>query len=72
MVNVAQQIQKSTTPRSSYLLDTNVVSEMMRPVPDQRVVSALHLAALDGIGIHADCVALPSRRQCESCINATS
>ena len=36
---------------AAYLLDTNIVSEMMRPEPDQRVVSALELAALDGIGI---------------------
>lgn len=36
---------------SAYLLDTNVVSEMMRPEPDQRVASAVELAALEGIGI---------------------
>ena len=36
---------------AAYLLDTNVVSEMMRPEPDQRVVIALQLAALNGVGI---------------------
>lgn len=36
---------------TAYLLDTNVVSEMMRPEPDWRVASAVQLAALDGIGI---------------------
>ena len=36
---------------TAYLLDTNVVSEMMRPEPDQRVVSAIELVALEGIGI---------------------
>ena len=36
---------------TAYLMDTNVVSEMMRPEPDQRVASAVQLAALDGIGI---------------------
>ena len=36
---------------TAYLLDTNVVSEMMRPEPDWRVSSAVQLAALDGIGI---------------------
>ena len=36
---------------AAYLLDTNVVSEMMRPKPDQRVANAIQLAALDGIGI---------------------
>ena len=36
---------------AAYLLDTNVVSEMMRPKPDQRVANAVQLAALDGIGI---------------------
>ena len=36
---------------AAYLLDTNIVSEMMRPEPDQRVVSALELAALDGVGV---------------------
>ena len=36
---------------TAYLLDTNVVSEMMRPDPDHRVASAVELAALEGIGI---------------------
>ena len=36
---------------AAYLLDTNVVSEMMRREPDWRVSSAIQLAALDGIGI---------------------
>ena len=36
---------------TAYLLDTNVVSEMMRPEPDRRVDSAVELAALEGIGI---------------------
>ena len=36
---------------TAYLLDTNVVSEMMRPEPDWRVASAVQLAALGGIGI---------------------
>ena len=36
---------------TAYLLDTNVVSEMMRPEPDQRVASAVELVALEGIGI---------------------
>ena len=36
---------------TAYLLDTNVVSEMMRPNPDQRVASAVELVALEGIGI---------------------
>ena len=36
---------------SAYLLDTNVVSEMMRREPDQRVASAVELVALEGIGI---------------------
>ena len=35
----------------AYLLDTNVVSEMMRPVPEQRVADCLDLIADDGIGI---------------------
>ena len=37
--------------RVAYLLDTNVVSEMMRPEPDWRVASAIEVAALDGIGM---------------------
>ena len=36
---------------AAYLLDTNVVSEMMRPEPDQRVTSAVALAALAGTAI---------------------
>ena len=36
---------------TAYLLDTNVVSEMMRPEPDQRVASSVELAALEGFGI---------------------
>ena len=36
---------------AAYLLDTNVVSEMMRPEPDWRVANALQLAAIRGIGI---------------------
>ena len=36
---------------AAYLLDTNVVSEMMRPEPDQRVANALQLVARAGIGI---------------------
>ena len=36
---------------AAYLLDTNVVSEMMRPEPDRRVASAVALVALEGIGI---------------------
>ena len=36
---------------AAYLLDTNVVSEMMRPEPDQRVANALQLVAGAGIGI---------------------
>ena len=36
---------------AAYLLDTNVVSEMMRPEPDRRVASAVQLAALEGIGV---------------------
>ena len=38
---------------AAYLLDTNVVSEMMRPRPDWRVTQTLQLAALDGVGIAA-------------------
>ena len=38
---------------AAYLLDTNVVSEMMRPEPDWRVANALQLAAIRGIGIAA-------------------
>ena len=38
---------------AAYLLDTNVVSEMMRPQPDWRVAHTLQLAALDGVGIAA-------------------
>ena len=34
---------------AAYLLDTNVVSEMMRPEPDQRVANALQLVARAGI-----------------------
>ena len=36
---------------TAYLLDTNVVSEMMRPEPDWRVASAIQVAALEGTGI---------------------
>ena len=36
---------------TAYLLDTNVVSEMMRPEPDWRVANTLQLAAHGGIGI---------------------
>ena len=36
---------------TTYLLDTNVVSEMMLREPDRRVASAVQLAALDGIAI---------------------
>lgn len=38
---------------AAYLLDTNVVSEMMRPDPDWRVTNTIQLAALQGIGIAA-------------------
>ena len=34
-----------------YLLDTNVVSEMMRPAPQSRVVACVDSAASAGIGI---------------------
>ena len=35
----------------SWLIDTNVVSEMMRPRPDPRVASFLDSIAADGIGL---------------------
>lgn len=38
---------------TAFLLDTNVVSEMMRPEPDWRVSNTLQLAASGGIGIAA-------------------
>ena len=37
----------------AYLLDTNVVSEMMRPAPQSRVVACVDGAANAGIGIAA-------------------
>ena len=38
---------------TTYLLDTNVVSEMMRPDPNWQVANCLRLAALGGVGIAA-------------------
>ena len=38
---------------TAYLLDTNVVSEMMRPEPNWRVANALRLAAHSGVGVAA-------------------
>ena len=38
---------------TAYLLDTNVVSEMMRPQPNWQVANTLELAALSGVGVTA-------------------
>ena len=38
---------------TAYLLDTNVVAEMMRPEPNWRVANTLRLAALSGVGVAA-------------------
>ena len=38
---------------AAYLLDTNVVSEMMRPEPNWQVANTLRLAAHSGVGIAA-------------------
>ena len=38
---------------TAYLLDTNVVSEMMRPHPNWQVANCLRLAAFGGVGIAA-------------------
>ena len=39
------------TQALAYLLDTNVVSEMMRPTPQRRVAECVDVAASSGIGI---------------------
>ena len=39
------------TAQISYLLDTNVISEMMRPVPAARVVGFLDSIADQGLGL---------------------
>ena len=41
------------TAQISYLLDTNVISEMMRPVPAARVVGFLDSIADQGLGLAA-------------------
>ena len=39
--------------RTAWLLDTNVLSEMMRPLPEPRVTRFLDRIASDGIGLSA-------------------
>ncbi len=39
------------TPPLAWLLDANVVSEMMRPTPEPRVAAFLDSVADDGIGL---------------------
>ena len=39
------------TPRLAWLIDTNVISEMMRPRPEPRVAAFLDSIADDGLGL---------------------
>ncbi|MYD78360.1 MAG: type II toxin-antitoxin system VapC family toxin [Gammaproteobacteria bacterium] len=41
---------------TSWILDTNILSEMMRPIPEARVASFLYVFTPDGISLDASTV----------------